>query len=380
MFVAVSAVFACVVAVSTAAVTNKGFYPFNEPNWNYDFGQTADTCPTTCSYESTNDPSAAPCGPACWDKPSAAAVGANNQCGGQSQTPIDLSQVDVDHDLSYPILNSNGGCDKWTQFANDHAFEVKFTMNTDASYDCANMQATYNGIVYTLHQFHFHAPSEHTIGGGEFDAELHMVHLSANSDILVLGVFLQAMDDSTIADNTYLKPHWEVSDSYGNNTTTKYSEYYGVSGTTIDAYALLPASREYYTYSGSLTTVPCTEGLTWIVFAEPVAIGATDLANLITSVKEYPDTITLEQYKWNDGRPTQPLNGRTVLKYSPAASEESDDDTVKKSNASLGVSIVALFVAAVVLAVVIWMCLNKKNAAEQQGFELKPQTTDEERA
>lgn len=369
MFVGVSAVFACLLAVSTATVTNKGFLNFNKPNWNYDLGQTAANCPSTCSYESP----ATPCGPACWDQPSAAAEGATNYCGGQSQTPIDLSQFDVDHDLTYPVLSSGGGCAAWTQFANDHAFEVKF-VNTDVAYNCDNMKATFKGIEYTLHQFHFHAPSEHTIGGGEFDAELHMVHISAASDILVLGVFLEAMDDSTIAENTYLKPHWEVSDEYGNGTATKYSEYYGVTGKNIDAYSLLPASREYYTYSGSLTTVPCNEGLTWLVFAEPVAIGATDLANLITSVKEYPDTITLEEYKWYDGRPTQPLNGRIVSKYSPAASEESDDDTVAKSNASLGISIVALFLAAVILAIVLWMCLNKKNAADHQGVELA--TTD----
>ena len=38
----------------------------------------------------------------------------------------------------------------------------------------------------------------------------------------------------------------------------------------IDTAALLPASASYFRYMGSLTTPPCSEGLTWTVYKEPI--------------------------------------------------------------------------------------------------------------
>ncbi len=63
---------------------------------------------------------------------------------------------------------------------------------------------------------------------------------------------------------------------------------------------LLPANRSYYTFSGSLTTPPCTEGVSWFVLEKPVTISNKQVA---TFAAIYP----------YDERPTQSLNGRTVL-------------------------------------------------------------------
>ena len=62
---------------------------------------------------------------------------------------------------------------------------------------------------------------------------------------------------------------------------------------------LLPSSLAYYTYSGSLTTPPCTEGVQFFILKEPVTIAAKQLA---TFVKLYP----------LNARPVQPLNGRVI--------------------------------------------------------------------
>ena len=39
---------------------------------------------------------------------------------------------------------------------------------------------------------------------------------------------------------------------------------------TIDIAAVLPKTGGYFRYMGSLTTPPCSEGLTWTVYKEPV--------------------------------------------------------------------------------------------------------------
>jgi hypothetical protein len=75
-----------------------------------------------------------------------------------------------DISLTFPVLTTiDGGCSIWTQFVDDHEFEVSFS---EVNYLCSNMVATFNGIEYTLKQLHFHSPSEHTIDGIYYEAEV----------------------------------------------------------------------------------------------------------------------------------------------------------------------------------------------------------------
>ena len=52
-------------------------------------------------------------------------------------------------------------------------------------------------------------------------------------------------------------------------------------------------------YSGSLTTPPCTEGVTWLLMATPVELSTEQIASL-------------EQVFEGDNRPVQLLNNRVV--------------------------------------------------------------------
>ena len=72
-----------------------------------------------------------------------------------------------------------------------------------------------------------------------------------------------------------------------------------VAGVGIDPKGLVPRNAAYYTYGGSLTAPPCTEGVTWFVLKTPVEVSE---AQIVEFAKLYP----------HDVRPIQPLNGRVV--------------------------------------------------------------------
>jgi len=103
-------------------------------------------------------------------------------------------------------------------------------------------------------QMHLHAPSEHTIDGYHFDAELHIVHLYANGTLGgVLGMLFDrnqgGLDTNTLIDQI-IDP--VPSAKPGNPRTVDLKSYLDKADTS-----------KFYAYPGSLTTPPCTEGIAW---------------------------------------------------------------------------------------------------------------------
>jgi carbonic anhydrase len=72
-----------------------------------------------------------------------------------------------------------------------------------------------------------------------------------------------------------------------------------VAGLGIDLNALLPDNRAYYSFTGSLTTPPCSEDVSWFVLKTPAQVSAEQVARFG------------RVYAMN-ARPVQPLNGRVV--------------------------------------------------------------------
>jgi len=114
-----------------------------------------------------------------------------------------------------------------------------------------------NGRRYDLLQFHFHRPSEERINGRQFEMSVHLVHRDPEGRLAVVALLLergpvqpvvqQVWNDLPLEKNAAMPGHGE-----------------------LDPAALLPADRRYYTYMGSLTTPPCTEGVLWMVMQRPV--------------------------------------------------------------------------------------------------------------
>jgi carbonic anhydrase len=73
-----------------------------------------------------------------------------------------------------------------------------------------------------------------------------------------------------------------------------------VDSVQINAVQLLPQDKGYYMFTGSLTTPPCTENVTWYVLKTPTQISADEIARF---ARIYP----------MNARPVQPLNGRDLV-------------------------------------------------------------------
>ena len=115
---------------------------------------------------------------------------------------------------------------------------------------------TVGNETYELQGFHFHRPSEERINGKGTEMVMHLVHKSYDGKIAIVAVLLERGQPhklmQTVWDNLPLEKNELVAPSLVINP--------------LDA---LPEKREYFTYMGSLTEPPCTEGVLWLVFKQP---------------------------------------------------------------------------------------------------------------
>lgn len=120
------------------------------------------------------------------------------------------------------------------------------------------------GRIYELIQFHFHRPSEERIEGRGFDMVVHLVHRDANGRLAVVAVLIEGG-----------KPHPLIQTVWNNLPLEKNEPV--APNLMMDVSKLLPEHREYYTYMGSLTTPPCSEGVLWMVLKEPIQASAQQI-------------------------------------------------------------------------------------------------------
>lgn len=195
---------------------------------------------------------------------------------GQSQSPIDLFDA-ASTDLTDIVFNYQPS--DLTIKNNGHTVQVDYAPGSTITVD---------GVDYELKQFHFHHPSEHAVDGVIYPLEMHLVHADADGNLAVVGVFIKEGQD----DNAAFAPVFE-------NLPTEKVDATAIDGVSVDAAALLPAEHAFYTYSGSLTTPPCSEGVHWIVLSTPVTLSPAQ-------IQQFAAVFPL------DARPLQALNGRDL--------------------------------------------------------------------
>ena len=211
-------------------------------------------------------------GPAKW----ASLTPEYGQCAGSNQSPVNLTGMVEAKLAPLQFHYQTGGK---TLVNNGHTIQVNYAPGSTLELD---------GMRFELKQFHFHAPSENLIEGKSYPLEGHLVHANDRGELAVVAVMFEPGRA-----NAALSLAWQV-------LPAKAGESHGLKE-PVSAEQLLPAKRDYYRFSGSLTTPPCSEGVRWLVMKEPVQVSQAQI-DAFKAMMHHPNN-----------RPVQPLHGRLVL-------------------------------------------------------------------
>jgi carbonic anhydrase len=194
---------------------------------------------------------------------------------GKTQSPIDIRGAKA---ADLPAIRFDYSPSPLKVIDNGHTIQVNYAPGSSIEV---------GGARYELLQFHFHKPSEEKVDGKSHAMVAHLVHKGTDGKLAVVAVLL----DKGGANPTI--------DAIWKNLPKVKEKEVAVGNVSVDAATLLPADRGYYTFQGSLTTPPCSEGVKWLVLKTPVKIAESEITAF---GKIYP----------MNARPTQPLNGREI--------------------------------------------------------------------
>lgn len=201
-----------------------------------------------------------------------------NACNqGKTQSPIhiqpgdaiaaDLEPLSFDYGPLLGKIEHNG-----------HTIQVNVT---------GNHMMSVRGKVYKLAQFHFHHPAEEMINYKGFPMVAHLVHKDSEGKLAVVAVLMELGEDNPVLGQVWSRMPMKTGEQFALDSSRTALENF------------LPKERAYYAFQGSLTTPPCSEGVSWFILKQPVKMSE---AQLMTFKRLFP----------LNARPTQALNARLV--------------------------------------------------------------------
>lgn len=202
-----------------------------------------------------------------------------NDCGGSAQSPVDIVETEKDETLKPIDFHYSQETKIHDVVNNGHSIQFDFE---EGDYIILNEEK------YNLVQFHFHEPAEHTIRGVRYPLVIHMVHMNKDGKFAVVAIMAKESKDNN-----------ETFDFLDKFLPIKVNESIEVKD-VFNLNNVLPENQTYYTYTGSLTTPPCTEGVQWFIFKNSVDV----------SIKMIEDLRKIMPV--NNFRNIQQLNGRII--------------------------------------------------------------------
>lgn len=216
-------------------------------------------------------------------------------CGvGARQSPIDIntSAVVKDPIMALTPLDLTYGTVRYTHVVHlGTTIFVEPAANNTIQGGPLPANASFN-----LQELHFHAPGEHRINGAASGAEVHFVHRDSNNETAIVVVRVQEGESN---------PWFDVILQVRNDDNTMLVDLNPLRlfpSDVLTSQSHLTLYTEYYYYNGSLTTPPCTEGVRWIVLAEPVFASLAQIQSLV-------------HWEGIHNRPIQPYQGTVYRPY-----------------------------------------------------------------
>ncbi|CAD8107953.1 unnamed protein product [Paramecium primaurelia] len=251
-------------------------------------------------------------------------------CGGSYQSPIDIVTTIANQEPIQPQIH-------YKNKASDVAYEEAnkpYTKEYEGEYSEIEVTDASGLVVrYYAKQFHIHTPSEHTIDGKYFDLEIHFVHQAIQDEeqdcnkvknsLTVFG--LMFTESAYASDYEVFKP-W-----FDQNVTGEVESF------DLNDFFQKMTDTTYYHYNGSLTTLPCSQIVNWIVFYQPLPISTNQLNQFRST---FADS-TVFPLKRNN-RPIQHLNGRKILKGTALTTGVTEIPDVQSSYAYLLLSTIVM--------------------------------------
>jgi carbonic anhydrase len=202
------------------------------------------------------------------------------------QSPIDIRSDNTTFVQKLPDLKFDFSSNTTLDVINNGSPNKEKTVRANVATGAGSLMLS--GHEWDLAQFHFHTPSEHLQNSQATPLEMHLVFTDADKHILVVGRWINYGNV-----NASLAP---IFSDLPQNTT----DHLAVDNFNLNT--LLPTSNmESFRYTGSLTTPPFSEGVSWINLAESLNMSAGQVQAF---QKLFPD---------GDAREVQPLNGRIIL-------------------------------------------------------------------
>lgn len=204
---------------------------------------------------------------------------------GKGQSPINIVKTDAKGAYNWQFDYKNTSLriahNEHMEDIIDNGHTIQVTVDEGSTF-------TFNNKTYTLKQFHFHTPSEHTLDGKYAPMEMHMVHQSDDGKLAVVGILFKEGK----------KPNANLAKIIANMPKAKGDKKH-ITDANFDLKFNLPKDNYAYHYTGSLTTPPCSEGVQWLVLRNPVEVTADQ-------VKAFSSVIG------PNNRPVQALNDRAI--------------------------------------------------------------------
>ncbi|XP_073818052.1 carbonic anhydrase 2-like isoform X2 [Musca autumnalis] len=245
------------------------------------------------------------------------------QCGGSKQSPIVISTPKA-VDILIPPLEFGLYDTPLSKTINLHnnGHTVEFKIPATISGDKPYIRGGLLDDVYEVEQVHFHwgSPtskgSEHVLNGHRYDIEMHIVHRNTKYPSVEIarqfedGIAVVAVLFKVVKSENVFYPGLNVIYNRLQNVHTF--------NTTSDTMYLISLGsllgninrEDFYTYQGSLTTPPCSEAVSWIIFSDVLPISYRELPKFWNILNEKGNTFV-------NVRPVQYKGFRKVFHRKP---------------------------------------------------------------